>query len=220
MCGRYRRRADKQRIAEAFEAAIGLEDLYLEPSEDVRPGSMQPVVYLHSSGERAISLMRWGFKTPDRLLFNARSETVTKANFWKDSFLKRRCLVPADGFYEWAKGQGSEKVKFTFTVPGREVFGLAGVWSSWKNPKNGEREPTFSILTGEANGVMRPIHDRQPIIAEPRDYREWLAENDRPPVHLLRLLPDEELRSTPAEPAEMPPDKPAPQQTELFGASE
>jgi putative SOS response-associated peptidase YedK len=216
MCGRYRRRSDKQRIAEAFEAGMGLEDLYLEPSDDIRPGSMQPVVYVHSSGERAIALMRWGFKTPDRLLFNARSENITTANFWKDSFLKRRCLVPADGFYEWGKGAGREKTKFVFTVAGREPFGLAGVWSSWKNPKTGEREPTFSILTGEANGVMRPIHDRQPIITEPRDYREWLAVSERPPVHLLRLLPDEELRSTPAEPEE----KPAQQQAELFGNSE
>jgi putative SOS response-associated peptidase YedK len=160
--------------------------------------------------------MRWGFKTPDQLLFNARSETVTTANFWKDSFLKRRCLVPADGFYEWAKGAGREKMKFVFTVPNREMFGLASVWSSWKNPKTGEREPTFSILTGAANGVMRSIHDRQPIIAEPREYRGWLAESERPPVHLLRLLPDEELRSKPVEPEE----KPEQQQAELFGNSE
>jgi putative SOS response-associated peptidase YedK len=103
MCGRYRRRSDKQRIAEVFEAGIGFEGLYLEPSDDVRPESIQPIVYRHSSGERAIALMRWGFKTPDRLLFNARSEMVTTANFWKDSFLKRRCLVPADGFYEWVR---------------------------------------------------------------------------------------------------------------------
>jgi putative SOS response-associated peptidase YedK len=216
MCGRYRRRSDKQRIAEAFETGMGLEDLYLEPDDDIAPGSMQPVVYRHSSGERALALMRWGFKTPDRLLFNTRSETVTTANFWKDSFLKRRCLVPADGFYEWTKEKGREKVKLAFTVPEREPFGLAGVWSSWKNPKTGEREPTFSILTGEANGVMRAIHDRQPIIAEPRDYGEWLAESDRPPLHLLRLLPDEELRSEPAEPEE----KAAQQQAEIFGEAE
>lgn len=198
MCGRYRRRSDKQRIADAFEAGMSLEDLYLEPSDDVRPGSIQPVVYTDSSGQRAIALMRWGFKTPDRLLFNTRSETVTTANFWKASFLKRRCLIPADGFYEWAKGSGREKVKFDFTVPGREPFGMAGVWSSWKNPKTGEREPTFSILTGEANAVMQPIHDRQPIIAEPHDYREWLEESERPPVHLLRLLPDGQLQSAAA----------------------
>lgn len=179
---------------------MSLEDLYLEPEEDIAPGSVQPVVFTNDNGERQIGMMRWGFKLPDRLLFNARAETVTTANFWKDSFLKRRCLVPADSFYEWTKGVGRSKTKFEFTVPNREPFGMAGVWSNWKNPKTGEWESTFAILTSEANNVMRPIHDRQPIIANPRDYREWLMGNERPPVHLLRLLPDDELRSVPAEP--------------------
>jgi putative SOS response-associated peptidase YedK len=146
MCGRYRRRSDKQRIAEAFEAGMGLEDVYLEPSDDVAPGSMQPVVYLRSSGERAIALMRWGFKTPDRLLFNTRSETVTTANFWKDSFLKRRCLVPADGFYEWAKGKDREKVKFEFIVPGREPFGLGACGRAGRIPKPESANPRSRFL--------------------------------------------------------------------------
>ena len=193
MCGRYRRRSDKQRIAEAFEVGASLDELYLETDDDIAPGSMQPVVCLSSRGEREIETMRWGFKTPDRLLFNARSEGVATANFWKDSFAHRRCIVPADSFYEWQKVKTGKKPKFEFTVSGREPFGMAGIWSNWKNPKSGEREPTFSILTQEANTVMRPIHDRQPVILEPRDYTEWLANSARPPVHLLRLLPDDEL---------------------------
>lgn len=72
---------------------------------------------------------------------------------------------------------------------------MAGVWSSWKNPKIGQREPTFVILTGEANGVMRTVHDRQPAILEPSDYRVWLSESERPPIHLLRLLPGDEMES-------------------------
>lgn len=195
MCGRYRRRSDKQRIAEAFEVGVGLEELYLEPDDDIAPGSTQPVVFASQSGERGIELMRWGFKTPDRLLFNARSEDITAANFWKDSLSKRRCIVPADSFYEWEKVKNGKKPKFEFSIPDREPFGMAGVWSSWKNPKTGQREPTFAILTGEANSVMRPVHDRQPTILEPRDYEEWLSESERPPIHLLRLLPDEEMKS-------------------------
>ena len=76
-----------------------------------------------------------------------------------------------------------------------EPFGMAGVWSSWKYPKTGQCEPTFAILTGDANGVMQPVHDRQPTILVPRDYEEWLAYSDRPPIHLLRLLPNEDLKS-------------------------
>lgn len=124
---------------------------------------MQPVVCLSPQGEREIESMRWRFKLSDRLLFNARSEGVATANFWKDSFVHHRCIIPADSFYEWQK------------------------------VKTGEREPTFSILTQEANTVMRPIHDRQPVILEPRDYTEWLAESIRPPVHLLRLVSDDDL---------------------------
>ena len=198
MCGRYRRRSDKQRIAETFGLGMGLEDLYLEPDDDIAPGSMQPVVFANAARERGIELMRWGFKLPARLLFNARSEGIERANFWKDSFRERRCIVPADSFYEWEKGKGGNRPKYEFTIAGREPFGMAGVWSGWKNPKTGEREPAFAILTQEANGVMRPIHDREPAILEPRDYREWLLKSDRPPVHLLRLLADEDLKLQPA----------------------
>jgi len=139
--------------------------------------------------------MPWGFKTPDRLLFNARSEGITTANFWKDSFNKRRCIVPADSFFEWQKVKSGKKPKFEFRIPSREPFGMAGVWSNWENPKTGQREPTFAILTGEANDVMRPVHDPQPTILEPRDYKEWISESEPPPVHLLRLLPDEEMEA-------------------------
>ncbi len=103
MCGRYRRKSDKQRIAEAFSISTGLEELYLEPEDDIAPGSMQPVVLINEDGERQLELMRWGFKLPDRLLFNVRSEGIDTANFWKESFRERRCIVPADRFYEWVR---------------------------------------------------------------------------------------------------------------------
>jgi putative SOS response-associated peptidase YedK len=72
---------------------------------------------------------------------------------------------------------------------------MAGLWSRWKNPKTGEWERTFAVVTGEANGVMQPVHDRQPVILEPRDYAEYLAEAQRAPTHLLRILPEDEMNS-------------------------
>jgi len=72
---------------------------------------------------------------------------------------------------------------------------MAGVWSVWKAPKTEAWEDTFAVLTGDANSVMQPVHNRQPIILEPREYAEYLAPSDRPPIHLLRVLPDEELTS-------------------------
>jgi len=195
MCGRYRRKSDKQRIAEIFQVSVGLEELYLAPDDDAAPGSIQPVVLANDSGERQIEAMRWGFKLPDRLLFNARSEGIDAAKFWSERFRTRRCIVPADSFYEWLKVRKGSKPKYEFAVPGREPFGMAGVWSAWKNPKTEAWEDTFAILTGDANNVMQPIHDRQPIILEPHEYAEYLAPSERPPLHLLRTLPDAELQS-------------------------
>jgi putative SOS response-associated peptidase YedK len=104
MCGRYRRRADKQRIAELFAASADLEELYIGPEDDVAPGSVQPVIRINSRGERKISLMRWGFKREDgKLLFNARAESITDVNFWMKSFSLRRSIVPPDGFFEWVR---------------------------------------------------------------------------------------------------------------------
>lgn len=100
MCGRYKRKSDKQRIAEAFAASVGLEELYLGPEDDIAPGSMQPVIVTNQDGERQIELMRWGFKLPDRLQFIARSEGIEQSKFWKDSFNQRRCIVPADAIVQ------------------------------------------------------------------------------------------------------------------------
>lgn len=194
MCGRYRRRSDKQRISEAFQVGGGLEELYLEPDDDAAPGSMQPVVLTNEAGERAIAPMRWGFKLPDRLLFNARSEDVAESRFWKESFRERRCIVPADAIFEWQKAGGARKIKYEIGVRGREPFGMAGVWKLWKNPKTEEWERTFAVLTCEPNELIQPIHNRMTSILEPRDYEEYLAQAERPPVHLLRIAPAEEMR--------------------------
>jgi len=205
MCGRYRRRSDKQRIAEAFEVGAGLEDLYLEPDDDIAPGSIQPVVLSNEAGEREISLMRWGFKLPDRLLFNARSEGIERSQFWKESFQQRRCIVPADAIIEWQQVPRGKKPKYEIVVPGREPFGMAGVWKLWKNPKTDQWEKTFAVLTGEPNEVVQPIHPRLTTILNPRDYHEYLTPAERPPVHLLRIVPPEEIRATRIEQAK-PPD--------------
>ena len=176
---------------------MGLEDLYLEPEEDIAPGSVQPVVFTNDNGERQLGMMRWGFKLPDRLLFNARSEGIERAAFWKDSFLRRRCIVPADAIFEWQQApKGVKKPKYEIVVPGWEPFGMAGVWKLWKNPKTDQREQSFAILTGEPNELLRPIHDRMTTILDPRDYAEYLAPAERPPLHLLRILPADEMRAT------------------------
>jgi len=92
VCGRYRRRSDKQRIAEAFAVRAGLEEIDFESGADIAPDSVQPVVLLNEDGERQIELMRWAFRIPKKLLFNARSEDIMQAPFWKESFEKGAAL--------------------------------------------------------------------------------------------------------------------------------
>lgn len=195
MCGSFKRRSDKQKIARVFEVKAGLEETDFAPDDDLRPQSLQPVVFINESGERQIEMMRWGFKLPDRLLFNARSEGIAQANFWKDAFLTGRAIAPGDAIFEWRKmPAGEKKPKYEIAIPGQEPFGMAAVWKLWKDPKNGRWERTFAILTGEPNELVASIHDRMTTFLEPRDYDEYLAKSERPPVHLLRILPADRMR--------------------------
>lgn len=197
MCGRYRRKSDKKRIADAFEVSTGLEELDLAPEDDIAPGSIQPVVSVNQEGERQIELMRWGFKLPDRFLFNARSEGIETSKFWTDSFQERRCIVPADAIFEWQQTEnGKKKPKYEILIPGQEPFGMAGVWKLWENPKTRQWERTFAVITGDPSELVARIHDRMTTFVEPRDYDEYLAPSERPPVHLLRILPSEKMKAT------------------------
>jgi putative SOS response-associated peptidase YedK len=210
MCGRYEA-GQKQKVAEAFHVRVELEDVFFGAGVECSPGSIQPVIYLRG-GEREIGLMRWGFKLPDRLLFNTRAEGLMAggagdgsgsgaggAGFWGPMLRERRCIVPASSFFEWGKTEKGPRPKYKLSVKGRPVFGMAGLWSPWMNPKTGKWEDTFSIVTSDANGKVEEIHDRQPVILEPREYGEWLAESERPPVHLLRILAEEEMVVDPME---------------------
>jgi putative SOS response-associated peptidase YedK len=197
MCGRYRRKSDKQRIADAFKVTAGLAELDLGSDDDIAPGSIQPVVSINHEGERQLELMRWGFKLHDRLLFNARSEGIETSKFWRDAFIKGRVIVPADAIFEWKEmPKGQKKPKYEFTLTGQEPFGMAGLWKLWKNPKTDLWERTFAVITGEPNERMRTIHDRMTAFLEFRDFEEYLATSERPPFHLLRILPSEKMKVT------------------------
>ncbi len=204
MCGRYVRRSDKQKIAEAFKVSGGLEELQLEPDEDVRPTTVQPIVRANrETGERDLVMARWGFvpgwqKAGERLpgnLFNARSEGVERAAMWSRAFAQHRCLVPADGFFEWQKIWKKNNPKFAFRLKSGEPFAFAGLWGAWKNPGSGEWLQSFTILTTDPNAVVEPVHGRMPVIVEPRDYGRWLSREAGVglPVDLLRPLAAEEM---------------------------
>lgn len=152
----------------------------LEPDDNACPQSFQPAIHLNENGERQLELMRWAFRLPDKLLFNARSEGIEQAKFWADSFQKRRCIIPASAIQESQDlPDGKKGDKYEFDIPGREVFGMAGIWKLWKHPGTGQWESIFAVLTGEPNEVMQPVHNRLTTVLEPRDYAEYLAFSDR-----------------------------------------
>jgi putative SOS response-associated peptidase YedK len=152
-------------------------------------------------------LLRWGLvpswakdKGIGARLLNARAETAATQPSFRSAFKKRRCLIPADGFFEWAKVEG-RKQPFYFTLQDGGPFAFAGLWEEWK----GEGEPLRScaILTTEANDVVRPVHERMPVILAPDDYTKWLgpaARSQEELLPLLRPLPGEALVARPVSP--------------------
>jgi len=134
------------------------------------------------TGDRELLLMRWGlvpFFTKQLSdvkgisTINARAETVDKSPTWKTPFHKRRCLVPADGFYEWRRLDAKTKQPFAFRLKDDSPLAFAGLWDPWKDP-TGEWLQSFSIVTIETNELMSTVHTRMPVILYPKDYSRWL----------------------------------------------
>jgi putative SOS response-associated peptidase YedK len=197
MCGRYYRRSDKQRISEAFR--IGVPPSFeILPDYNVAPTTMQPVIVEdRDSGERKLQPMYWGLipywcDDPKKLgvsTINAKAESLMNKPIWRVPFRKRRCLVPADGFYEWEKKTGGKsKQPWAFALRSGEPFAFAGLWECWRSPDRKTEMEAFSVITTEANELTAPMHDRMPVILMPRDYERWLRHGDagRPPIDLLR----------------------------------
>jgi len=197
MCGRYYRRSDKQRIAEAFKLGRLPDGFVLPPDFNVAPSTSQPVIRANrETGERELEMMRWGLvsyfaKSPAEFkgfsTINAKAETVATNPTWRTPFRKRRCLVPADGFYEWKRITAKEKQPYAFGMATEQPFAFAGLWDAWKEPDGGWLI-SYAIITTDANELMEPVHTRMPVILKPDDYDRWLSrdENERPPLDLLR----------------------------------
>jgi putative SOS response-associated peptidase YedK len=194
MCGRYVRRSDKQRIAEHF-AVHGTSLPDFGPSWNVAPQTFQPIIRLNrDTGEREIVLMRWGLvpfwaKDPSIGLrtINAKAETITTAPAFREAIKFRRCLVPADAFYEWQKLDAKTKQPFAIAMKDGQPYALAGLWEKWKDRKSCGELLSFSVITTDPNEVVQPLHDRMPVIIPERDYDRWLkADSERPPIDLLR----------------------------------
>jgi putative SOS response-associated peptidase YedK len=203
MCGRYVRKSTRREIANWFAAADDAQGVEWGPSYNVAPQTFQPVVRLNrDTGQREIVLMRWGlipYWSKDSKIgystINAKAETVATAPAFREAFRRRRCLVPADAFYEWQKLDPKHKQPFAIALASREPYGLAGLWERWRDPQTSEWLETFTIITTDANQVVAPLHNRMPVIIERKDYARWLGGGDaaQPPLDLLRPFPAEQM---------------------------
>lgn len=175
MCGRYNITTAPEAIRRMFGYP---EQPNFPPRYNVAPTQPIPVVRL-VEGERHFALVRWGLipswvKDPKvfTLLINARGESVRDKPAFRNAMRYRRCLIPADGFYEW-KRDGAGKRPYHVRLKGGGPFAFAGLWESWSGP-NGEEMETAAIVTTDANRLLRPIHDRMPVMLEPEAYDFWL----------------------------------------------
>lgn len=202
MCGRFSQTATPEVIAELFQ----VEDPPLfKPNYNVSPTQRVAVVRLNpESVKRECVLLRWGLipswakdtKIGNQCI-NAKCETVAVKPAFRSAFKKRRCLVLADGFYEWQR-LGERKQPMWISRKDKRPFGFAGLWEHWK-PAEGEPIETCSIITTEPNDLMAPIHNRMPVILTPASYDQWLDLNAQaePLKALLCPCPSDELQAYP-----------------------
>ena len=203
MCGRFTQERPTSDLAEIFAA----EDLADDPGSrfNVAPTD-EAVVVVQRDDHRAIKAYRWGLiphwadgpKIGNRM-FNARAETLASSPVFRDAFRRRRCLVPVDSFFEWRR-DGTVRQPFRIVRADGRPLALAGLWSGWRDPETEEVRRTFTIVTTTPNDLMRPIHNRMPVVVPFDAWDRWLdpALPDLGELQgLLVPAPDEDLEAYP-----------------------
>jgi putative SOS response-associated peptidase YedK len=190
MCGRMAITLPHDAMAQLF-AARPDNDLPQGPNYNVCP-TMPIAVATSDEGHRRLRAMRWGFiprwyksPTDGPLLINARSETIAEKPAFREACRERRCLIAADGFYEWKREAGQQPLPWFVTRADGAPLVMAGVWQGWQGPE-GRVFDSCAIVTCAANDLMASVHDRLPVILEPKDWPLWLGEAGRGAAVLMR----------------------------------
>lgn len=199
MCGRYTLNHTTQQITTRFQVTEPLADA--QPRYNIAPS--QPVLVVTENSPRALRAMQWGLipswaKDPaiGNKMINARAETLAEKPSFKTALVRRRCLIPADGFYEWQK-MGAAKQPMRIHRKDDALFGFAGLWDVWRSPE-GAQIQTCTIITVGPNELMAPIHNRMPAILRAEEEAIWLSPSTQNVPELLAMLkpyPEEELEA-------------------------
>jgi putative SOS response-associated peptidase YedK len=188
MCGRFNQTASGEEVAEAFgldEAAELAPRYNIAPTQPVAVVGVQP-----TTGRRGLALLKWGLVPRESLggergFINARAETAWEKPSFSEAFARRRCLIPATGFYEWQR-RGEKKQPWLIRLASGRLFAFAGLWEPAAAAPGAV--PTCTILTTEPNEIASPIHDRMPAILDPADYGQWLDPGTTTPADVRPLL--------------------------------
>ncbi len=212
MCGRFSNAQELSELAALVEFVVVAG--FMAPRFNIAPRQFVPVLR-REEGRTVLRPLRWGlipsWAEEERIgdnLINARAETLAEKASFRKPFARQRCLVPADGFYEWRRAERS-RTPFRFTLAGGGLFCFAGLWERWLRPPRapdlipddpgqgteGAVVETFTIITTEANALVRPVHERMPVILPAEHYRSWLDEQQEADFlqPLLRPFPAEEM---------------------------
>lgn len=178
MCGRFAFYSPTEAAAALFGVSAAPK---VEPRYNIAPTQEVAAIRDNTEGERELVMLRWGLvpfwaKEPSigNRMINARAETVAEKPSYRNAYKHRRCLVLADGFYEWQR-QGDGKTPHFISLASGEPFALAGIWENWTNKETGESLQTTSLITAEANEFMAPLHHRMPVVLETQTATDWLA---------------------------------------------
>jgi putative SOS response-associated peptidase YedK len=196
MCGRYELHSHPAAIALAF----GLpHPPSIHPRYNMAPMQNVPIVRVNAEGQRELVQVRWGLvprwaRDPSiaAKMINARAETVMSKPSYRNAFRRHRCLVPADGFYEWMPTADGHKQPVLVARRDGSPFGLAGLYERWLSPE-GDVLDTCTIITTGCNDTVRPVHDRMPVIVSPGQYARWLDPAEPGPEDLLGPCPAQEI---------------------------
>lgn len=190
MCGRYSL-FDPDEMYDRFSIVNNRLVRDIEPHYNITPGNYLPVVVKHSPNQ--VELMKWGLvpywsKEPKvkYSTINARAETITSSSVYREPFKSKRCLIPANGFFEW-KQISSGKVPYFIHLKHESIFAFAGVYDIWKDVE-GKEFPSFAIITTTPNELMQPIHNRMPVILKKEHEEVWLTPEETNTAKLLKLL--------------------------------
>ena len=205
MCGRFVLVTDLTKITEKF--AIGKMASDFQPNWNISPGQYIPVV-VQRDGQNILESFLWGLipswakdSSVGNKMFNARAETIAEKPSFKNAFQKRRCLIPADGFYEWQKLEKMKK-PFRFSLKSEKPFGLAGLYETWISPEK-KQINTCTIITTDSNELIQSIHNRMPVIVKKELEDFWIDPDNNNKEGLLAILKpysSEEMTISPVDP--------------------